>query len=234
MARSGGRWRDLPERLGDFQTVKRRYYRWIEMGVLDPVVRSPGDGGRPGVGRPRLHLDPRPEQDGFRWNRPKAESCPGPSRWTETSCNWPLRTGSRVQARSGGKGKAEDPERAAHRARERRAEQALRGIAPGRRNGGRRNWGRRNWTFAGSGGVDRTANMLTLITAARLNDIDPRAWLAAGVGWPTLVEPACQDVATSYTLAARIQMTLRRQQATSARESSRRRRRPEWGCPIQG
>ena len=34
MARSGGRWRDLPERLGDYETVKRRYYRWIEMGVL--------------------------------------------------------------------------------------------------------------------------------------------------------------------------------------------------------
>jgi len=35
MARSGGRWRDMPARFGDFQTVKRRYYRWIEMGVLD-------------------------------------------------------------------------------------------------------------------------------------------------------------------------------------------------------
>jgi transposase len=34
MARSGGRWRDLPERFGDYQSVKRRYYRWIEMGVL--------------------------------------------------------------------------------------------------------------------------------------------------------------------------------------------------------
>lgn len=35
MARSGGRWRDLPERLGDYQVVKRRYYRWVENGVLD-------------------------------------------------------------------------------------------------------------------------------------------------------------------------------------------------------
>lgn len=35
MARSGGRWRDMPARFGDFQTVKRRYYRWIEMGVLE-------------------------------------------------------------------------------------------------------------------------------------------------------------------------------------------------------
>ena len=38
MARSGGRWRDLPERFGDFRSVKRRYYRWIEMGVLDEML----------------------------------------------------------------------------------------------------------------------------------------------------------------------------------------------------
>jgi transposase len=37
MARSGGRWRDLPERFGSYQTVKRRYYRWIEKGVLDRI-----------------------------------------------------------------------------------------------------------------------------------------------------------------------------------------------------
>jgi transposase len=40
MARSGGRWRDLPERLGDYETVKRRYYRWIEMGVLDHILAA--------------------------------------------------------------------------------------------------------------------------------------------------------------------------------------------------
>ncbi len=40
MARSGGRWRDLPERLGDYSTVKRRYYRWIEMGVLDAMFEA--------------------------------------------------------------------------------------------------------------------------------------------------------------------------------------------------
>ena len=34
MARSGARWRDLPERLGDYQAVKRRYYRWIARGAL--------------------------------------------------------------------------------------------------------------------------------------------------------------------------------------------------------
>jgi len=38
MARSGGRWRDLPERLGDYRSVKHRYYRWIEMGVLDAML----------------------------------------------------------------------------------------------------------------------------------------------------------------------------------------------------
>jgi transposase len=40
MARSGGRWRDLPKGFGDHQTVKRRYYRWIEMGVLDRVLAA--------------------------------------------------------------------------------------------------------------------------------------------------------------------------------------------------
>ncbi len=49
------------------------------------------------------------------------------------------------------------------------AERALRGIA----------LGRRNWTFAGSQrGADRAAVILTLITTARLNDVDPKAWLA--------------------------------------------------------
>ena len=40
MARPGGRWRDLPERFGDHQSVKRRYYRWIEMGVLDRILAA--------------------------------------------------------------------------------------------------------------------------------------------------------------------------------------------------
>lgn len=34
MARSGARWRDLPERFGDYQAVKRRYYRWIARDAL--------------------------------------------------------------------------------------------------------------------------------------------------------------------------------------------------------
>jgi transposase len=49
------------------------------------------------------------------------------------------------------------------------AEPALRGIAVGRRN----------WTFAGSDeGGRRAAAIYTLIETAKLNDIDPLAWLA--------------------------------------------------------
>lgn len=40
MARSGGRWRDLPERFGDYRTVKRRYYDWVERGVLSDIFRA--------------------------------------------------------------------------------------------------------------------------------------------------------------------------------------------------
>jgi IS66 C-terminal element/Transposase IS66 family len=49
------------------------------------------------------------------------------------------------------------------------AERALRGFA----------LGRKSWLFAGSErGADRAAAMTTLIMTARLNDIDPLAWLA--------------------------------------------------------
>jgi hypothetical protein len=30
----------LPERFGPYQSVKRRYYRWIEMGVLDEMLSA--------------------------------------------------------------------------------------------------------------------------------------------------------------------------------------------------
>ena len=41
LARSGARWRDLPEdRFGPYQTVKRRYYRWIEHGVFDRIFKA--------------------------------------------------------------------------------------------------------------------------------------------------------------------------------------------------
>ena len=40
MTRSGGRWRDLPERFGPYERAKKRYYRWIEMGVLDEILAA--------------------------------------------------------------------------------------------------------------------------------------------------------------------------------------------------
>jgi len=49
------------------------------------------------------------------------------------------------------------------------AERALRGIA----------LGRKSWLFAGSDrGGERAAAMYSLITTAKLNDVDPHAWLA--------------------------------------------------------
>ncbi|WP_019091243.1 transposase domain-containing protein, partial [Komagataeibacter europaeus] len=49
------------------------------------------------------------------------------------------------------------------------AERALRGIA----------LGRKAWLFAGSDrGGERAAAMYSLIVTARLNDVDPQAWLA--------------------------------------------------------
>jgi hypothetical protein len=49
------------------------------------------------------------------------------------------------------------------------AERALRGIA----------LGRKSWLFAGSDrGGDRAAVMYTLIVTAKMNDVDPQAWLA--------------------------------------------------------
>jgi transposase len=54
MARSGGRWRDLPERLGRYQSVKRRYYRWIEMGVLDDMLAGSFARSRSGMAGDRF------------------------------------------------------------------------------------------------------------------------------------------------------------------------------------
>jgi len=49
------------------------------------------------------------------------------------------------------------------------AERALRGFA----------LGRKSWLFAGSErGADRAAAMVTLLETAKLNDVDPQAWLA--------------------------------------------------------
>lgn len=53
------------------------------------------------------------------------------------------------------------------------AERALRCVAVGRRN----------WTFCGSDrGGQRAAAMYTLIVTAKLNDVDPQAWLADALG----------------------------------------------------
>jgi transposase len=43
LAHSGGRWRDLPERFGPYQTAKRRYYRWVEQGVIDRIFEAVSD-----------------------------------------------------------------------------------------------------------------------------------------------------------------------------------------------
>lgn len=40
MARSGARWRDLPERYSDFNTVKRRYYDWVGRGVFSSLFKA--------------------------------------------------------------------------------------------------------------------------------------------------------------------------------------------------
>lgn len=49
------------------------------------------------------------------------------------------------------------------------AERALRGVA----------LGRRSWLFAGSHrGGERAAMIYSLVVTAKLNDVDPRAWLA--------------------------------------------------------
>ena len=43
--------------------------------------------------------------------------------------------------------------------------------------------GRKSWLFAGSdGGGERAAVMLTLIQTAKLNNVDPQAWLADMLG----------------------------------------------------
>jgi len=40
MARSGGRWKDLPERFGKLSTVKQRYYDWIARGVFTEIFQA--------------------------------------------------------------------------------------------------------------------------------------------------------------------------------------------------
>jgi transposase len=80
------------------------------------------------------------------------------------------------------------------------AERELRAVAVGRRN----------WTFAGSDERGRRAAVIhTLIANAKLNDIDPQAWLAdvlAPFGSPCPAHPRTHslELATSERRLRRI------------------------------
>ncbi len=37
LMRHGGSWKDMPLRFGRIQTIKTRYYRWLENGVFERV-----------------------------------------------------------------------------------------------------------------------------------------------------------------------------------------------------
>lgn len=80
------------------------------------------------------------------------------------------------------------------------AERALRGFA----------LGRKSWLFAGSErGADRAAAMATLIMTAKLNDVDPQAWLADVLA--RINDHSCADLAALlpwHWAAARERCTL--------------------------
>ena len=40
LARSGARWRDLPDRFGSYEAAKQRYYRWVREGVFDRILEG--------------------------------------------------------------------------------------------------------------------------------------------------------------------------------------------------
>lgn len=39
LARSGARWRDIPPHYGNYQTIKRRYYRWLDKGIIEAIFQ---------------------------------------------------------------------------------------------------------------------------------------------------------------------------------------------------
>ena len=40
MARTGAQWRHLPDEYGKWNSVFRRYRRWVEMGVFDALLET--------------------------------------------------------------------------------------------------------------------------------------------------------------------------------------------------
>lgn len=40
LTRSGARWRDIPSKYGKYQTIKRRYYRWLDLGIIDDIFQT--------------------------------------------------------------------------------------------------------------------------------------------------------------------------------------------------
>ena len=40
MARTGSQWRHLPDEYGKWNSVFRRYRRWVEMGVFDAMLET--------------------------------------------------------------------------------------------------------------------------------------------------------------------------------------------------
>ncbi len=64
------------------------------------------------------------------------------------------------------------------------AERALRGVA----------LGRKSWLLAGSErGGDRAPFMYSLIVTAKMNDVDPQAWLADWLGYPARQPLGCRN-----------------------------------------
>jgi hypothetical protein len=95
------------------------------------------------------------------------------------------------------------------------AERALRGVA----------LGRKSWPFAGSDrGGERAAAMYSLVTTAKLNDVDPRAWLAG-----VLARIADHPASRPHELLPWNRRKPPADDATAAaRPSTHPRPRPEW------
>ena len=112
------------------------------------------------------------------------------------------------------------------------AERALRGLA----------LGRKSWLFAGSErGAERAALMYTLIHTAKLNDVDPQAWLAdvlARIADHAVIDStnSCRGTGTirNSTLSRRKGAIMRQRQWTPMRSRGAlsRLRRPPSPPPV--